>query len=142
MQYLIMIIVLALFMVLIRFKCLKLNEYDQTQKTLLCTIVIIVSLIITSILFSISQKGIEYSNIEAMKRIKMILIAVFTPINGITFMPFFADILTKIKNSEIDQQEETKRIIKLAIILLVIFIIETKYLKSIQLGIIDVANKM
>ena len=57
-------------------------------------------------------------------------------------MPFFADILTKIKNSEIDQQEETKRIIKLAIILLVIFIIETKYLKSIQLGIIDVANKM
>lgn len=142
MQYLIMIIVLALFMVLIRFTCLKLNEYDQTQKTLLCTIGIIVSLIITSILFSISQKGIEYSNIEAMKRIKMILIAVFTPINGITFMPFFADILTKIKNSEIDQQEETKRIMKLAIILLVIFIIETKYLKSIQLGIIDVANKM
>lgn len=142
MQYLIMIIVLALFIVLIRFTWLKLNEYDQTQKTLLCTIGIIVSLIITSILFSISQKGIEYSNIEAMKRVRMILIAVFTPINGITFMPFFADILTKIKNSEIDQQEETKRIIKLVIILLVIFIIETKYLKSIQLGIIDVANKM
>ena len=32
-----------------------------------------------------------------MKRVRMILIAVFTPINGITFMPFFADILTKIK---------------------------------------------
>lgn len=138
----IIIVVIALFIVSIGFTWYRLEAYDGIEKVIICVAGILISWAVTSILFSISSNGMEYLSIEVKNEISKILILVFTPINGIAFMPFFAKKISQIKFEEIDSKEAMKSVAIYLVILLVIFFVEVQYLENIQLGILNIANKV
>ena len=136
------IVVIALFMVLLGFTWYRLEAYEGMEKVIICVVGILLCWGITTILFSISSNGMNYINDEVENEISKILVLVFTPINGIVFMPYVAQIMSKVKFDEINKQEAIKKILILCVILLAIFFLEIKYLENIQLGILNVANGM
>ena len=136
------IVVIALFMVLLGFTWYRLEAYEGMEKVIVCVAGILICWGITAILFSISSNAINYVNDEVEREISKILVLVFTPINGITFMPYVAKIMSKVKFEEITKQEAIKKILILCVILVVVFFVEVKYLEYIQLGILDVAKSM
>ena len=136
------IVVIALFMVLLGFTWYRLEAYEGMEKVIICVVGILLSWGITTILFSISSIGMEYINNEAEREISKILVLVFTPINGIVFMPYVAKIMSEVRFDEMNKNEAVKKLLIFFIILLVIFFVEVKYLENIQIGILDVANGM
>lgn len=138
----IIIVVIALFIVLVGFTWYRLEAYEGMEKVIICVAGILLSWLITSILFSISSNGIEYMNEEVKHEISKILVLVFTPINGIAFMPILARIISRSKFDEIDSKEALKQILILVIVVIIVFAIEVMYLRNIQLGIFEVANGM
>ncbi len=138
----IIIVVIALFIVLVGFTWYRLEAYEGMERVIICVAGILISWLITSILFSISSNGMEYINEEVEHEISKILVLVFTPINGIAFMPILARIMSRLKFDEINQGEAVKQVLILMIVLIVIFMIEVMYLRNIQLGIFEVANGM
>ncbi len=136
------IIVIALFMVLLGFTWYRLEAYEGMEKIIICVVGILLCWGITAILFSLSSNGMDYINEEVEREISKILVLVFTPINGIAFMPYVAKLMSKVRFDEINKQEAVKKILILCVILLAIFFVEVKYLENIQLGILNVANGM
>ncbi len=138
---LIIIVVFALFFVLIGFTWYRLDMLENVEKILVCAGGIIVSLIITNILLSISSKGINYQSEEVRLQISKMIVLVFTPINGITYMPYLSGIINKIRIGE-NIEDLDKKILRIAIIVIIVFFIEVLYFKKIQLGIFDIANNL
>lgn len=136
------IVVIALFIVLVGFTWYRLEAFEGLERVIICVAGILISWGITSLLFSISTKGITYTNPEIEKEISKILVMVFTPINGIIYMPYLAKIISNIKFEEITKEEVTKKIVIILVIMVGIFFVEVKYLTNIQLGIFDVANSI
>ena len=136
------IIVIALCMVLLGFPWYRLEAYEGMEKIIICVVGILLCWGITAILFSLSSNGMDYINEEVEREISKILVLVFTPINGIAFMPYVAKLMSKVRFDEINKQEAVKKILILCVILLAIFFVEVKYLENIQLGILNVANGM
>ena len=136
------IIVIALFMVLLGFTWYRLEAYEGMEKVITCVAGILLSWGITTILFSISSNGMEYLNEEVEREISKILVLVFTPINGIVFMPYVAKIMSKVRFDEMNKQEAVKKILIFCVIILAVFFVEVKYLENIQIGILNVANGM
>ena len=136
------IIVIALFMVLLGFTWYRLEAYEEMEKVITCVAGILLSWGITTILFSISSNGMEYLNEEVEREISKILVLVFTPINGIVFMPYVAKIMSKVRFDEMNKQEAVKKILIFCVIILAVFFVEVKYLENIQIGILNVANGM
>ena len=138
----IIIVVIALFLVLIGFTIYRAEAYDGMERIVICVAGILISWLVTIVLFNMSSKGIEYGNSEVEQEVSKILVLVFTPINGIIYMPYIVKLMSKYKFNEIKNDELIKKILLLIIITIILFIIEVIYLKNIQLGIINVANKM
>ena len=138
----IIIVVIALFIVSIGFTWYRLEAFEGVERVIICVAGILISWGITSMLFSVSSNGMDYVNIEVENEISKILILVFTPINGIAFMPFVAKIMSQLKFDEIERKEAVKSGVILFAILAVIFYIEIRYLSYIQLGILNIANNM
>ena len=136
------IVVIALFIVLVGFTWYRLEAFDGMEKVIICVAGILLSWLITSMLFSFSSQGMNYINAEVEREISKILVLVFTPINGIAFMPYVAKIISQLKFEEITKMEAIKKIGIFCAILIAIFFVEVKYLTNIQLGILDVANNM
>ena len=142
MTLLMIIVVIALLVVLLGFTWYRLEAFEKMERVVICVAGILLSLGITSILFKLSTNGLDYSNIEIKKEMSKILIMVFTPINGIVYMPYLAKIMSRLKFGEMNKSEARKKLSKLSIIVIVIFLIEIKYLNYIQLGIFEIANNL
>ena len=136
------IVVIALFIVLMSFSWYRLEAFEEMEKIIICVAGILLAWGITSILFSISSSGMNYVNQEVEREISKILVLVFTPINGIAFMPYISKIMSKVKFDELKKEEAIKKVGIFCLILIVMFFVEVKYLTNIQLGILDVASKM
>ncbi len=136
------IVVIALFIVLVGFSWYRLEAFEGMEKIIICVAGILLAWGITTILFSISSNGMDYINQEIEREISKILVLVFTPINGIAFMPYVSKIMSKVKFDELKKEEAIKKVGIFCLILIVIFFVEVKYLTNIQLGILDVASKM
>ena len=136
------IVVIALFIVLMGFSWYRLEAFEGMEKIIICVAGILLAWGITSILFSISSSGMNYVNQEVEREISKILVLVFTPINGIAFMPYISKIMSKVKFDELKKEEAIKKVGIFCLILIVMFFVEVKYLTNIQLGILDVASKM
>lgn len=136
------IVVIALFIVLMSFSWYRLEAFEEMEKIIICVAGILLAWGITTVLFSISSNGMDYINQEVEREISKILVLVFTPINGIAFMPYISKIMSKVKFDELKKEEAIKKVGIFCLILIVIFFVEVKYLTNIQLGILDVASKM
>lgn len=142
MTFFMTIVVIALFIVVLGFTWYRLEAFERTEKLIICVAGILLSWGLTAILFSMSSSGINYTDPTIEQEISKILILVFTPINGLIYMPYIGKIISQVKFDEITKEEATKKILVLLIIMIVIFIIEIRYLENIQQGIFEIANRI
>lgn len=126
--------------IVIAFTWYTLEALETKEKILLIVIGIIVSLIITIILFNISSAKVKYHSIEMLESVRTVSIIVFLPMNAIIIMPYLGKQISKYRFSEIEKNKLLNRLIIFFIIISVIFIIENKYLISIQNGIMDIVT--
>ena len=136
----IIIVVIALFIVSIGFTWYRLEAYEGIERVIICVAGILISWLITSIIFYISSNGLEYMNVEVKNEISKILVLVFTPINGIAFMPYMGKKMSQLKFDEIEIQEAIKKVAIVLVLLLILFAIEVQYLESIQQGILNIGK--
>ncbi len=131
----------AIFLIIvITFTWHTLEALETKEKILAIVIGIIVSLIITIILFNISSAKVEYHNKEMLEKVRIVSIIVFLPINAIMIMPYLGKQISKYRLNEIEKNKFVNRIIIFFAIIFVIFIIENNYLVSIQNGIMDIVT--
>ena len=134
------LISIILFIILIALIWNRLSDLEPNQKILTCIASVSICIVFTLIIFSISSNGIEYINKEQKSIITRTFVAIFSPINGIIFIPYLAKIRSEAQCGNIDKNQTKRRLIILLILLILGTIIEINYFKSIQLGIIDYSN--
>ena len=139
---LIIIVGIIVHLVLIVLIWHSLGFIEKNKKVLLTIIGLIITYIVTFIIFQMSKKGVIYQKIEIEKDVRNILVMIFAGINGIIFMPQIEKILDKINEDEIDKKTLTKRIVILIIIFIICINIETGYMKETQEGILEVYKSM
>ena len=118
----------------------NLGELEKSKKVIFIVIGLVAIYIITTIVFFISQKGVQYENEESMRTIKNVLVAVFAGINGIVLLPQMAKILDNAKEGEMEKNQLINRIILWIIILLICLIFECGYMKDTQQGIVNIQH--
>lgn len=140
MNILITIISIILFIVLSIIVYNGLQGIDIKKKIIILLSEIAICFVFTIMLFNISSIGIEYPSNKDKKIAMEILVAIFTPINGIILLPNITRLIIKSKNGEINKEECEKRLKKSLIIILLLIIIEFVYLKNTQIGILNNYN--
>lgn len=128
--------------VIIAFTWYELDQLEPLEKVMYISIGLMISLVVTVILFNFSSKGIEYPVQEMFTTIRNVTILAIMPINAILLLPYLGKQIAKLRFDEITEDEFSKKIIIFAIILIAFAIFEVKYLNSMQLGILDIMNKM
>ena len=97
---------------------------------------------VTTIVFTISQIGVDYGNAELNTIAKNLITCTFVPVNGILSMSAFAHYCDKYKNKEWNQSKWKKKVIRLLIIFMIILILEFFYMKSVGLSILEMINSI
>lgn len=105
------------------------------------SIVIIGVIIATLIIFAISKIGINYQNKQIYKEVKKVALMLFIPINALISLPQIAKIVGDIEAKQTENEKIKKRIIIIAVLIIIAIIFEIGYLKDFQNGIIELLNK-
>ncbi len=90
--------------------------------------------------FLFSKIGVEYQKSEMVWQVGRTIILLFTPINGFAILPQIASVVNKIKDGDLSKEEAQKKIRKILIIAIILIIVECIYFKYIQNGIIKYIN--
>ena len=135
-------IIVAVYLLMIAWTWQSLESLEKTKKVAFVVIGIIISYIVTLIIFNISQQGVNYQNEITKHEIKKILVLLFTALNGVIFIPYIAKLFTRVKENEIEDYKLRKKIIILVIIFIICMFFENMYLKDIQNGIINIYNSI
>lgn len=135
-------IIVAVYLLMIAWTWQSLESLEKTKKVVFIVIGIIISYIVTLIIFNISQQGVNYQNEITKHEIKKILVLLFTALNGVIFIPYIAKLFTRVKENEIEDYKLKKKIIILVIIFIICMFFENMYLKDIQNGIINIYNSI
>lgn len=135
-------IIVAVYLLMIAWTWQSLESLEKTKKVAFIVIGIIISYIVTLIIFNISQQGVNYQNEITKHEIKKILVLLFTALNGVIFIPYIAKLFTRVKENEIEDYKLKKKIIILVIIFIICMFFENMYLKDIQNGIINIYNSI
>lgn len=134
---LIIIIIIILFLVLLGWMWSSLGNLEKKTKIICIIIGLVVTYILTWIIYQIAKKGIIYESQEAKRIIRNVFVILFTIINGYFLLPYTFRKIEKINNEEIQNKQSKKSIIILIIIVIVLLIFESLYLKNIIKGIIS-----
>lgn len=142
---------MIIYLILIAWTWHSLNHIETTKKVALIAIGIILIGILTLIIFQIAQNGIHYPNvvndennniyiayIVMQKKIRNLLVSIFTGVNGIIIMPQIGRMLGKIEENEMKKEAFQKKVVILGIILLLCLVFEIGYMKDIQEGILKI----
>ena len=132
----ILIIIAILFLVLLGWSWNSLGSIDKKEKIKYIIIGLVLTYLLTFIIYAISKIGIQYDNKEAMKMIRTVFVLLFTIVNGYIVLPYSFKKIEKIKNEEIEEEKLTRSIIILLIIIVMLLIFESIYLGNLQQGIL------
>ena len=106
----IIIVTIILFLVLIGWTWSNLASIDKNKKIVFMLISIVVMMIVTLIIFSISKIGVNYENENMVGPVRVLLVAVFTSLNGFVVIQYIAKIFGKTYEQIIDEEEAKKKI--------------------------------
>ena len=137
----IFLIIAVLFIVLIKWTWNSLGNIEKTKKIQYIIIGLVITWIITFIIYNISKIGIHYENETVMKTLQKVYVLVFTIVNGYIFLPFIFRTLEKINNNEIEKENFQKKMLVLIIVFIIIAIFECKYLANTQIGTLEILGK-
>ena len=132
----ILIIIAILFLVLLGWSWNSLGSIDKKEKIKYIIIGLVLTYLLTFIIYAISKIGIQYDNKEAMKMIRTVFVLLFAIVNGYILLPYSFKKIEKIKNEEIEEEKLTRSIIILLIIIVMLLIFESIYLGNLQQGIL------
>ena len=132
----ILIIIAILFLVLLGWSWNSLGSIDKKEKIKYIIIGLVLTYLLTFIIYAISKIGIQYDNKEAMKMIRTVFVLLFTIVNGYILLPYSFKKIEKIKNEEIEEEKLKRSIIILLIIIVMLLIFESIYLGNLQQGIL------
>ena len=138
----IIIVTIIMFLVLIGWTWSNLASIDKNKKIGYILSSIAIMMIVTLIIFSISKIGINYENENMVGPVRILLVAVFTSLNGFVVIQYIARILGRTYEQTIEKEEANKKIAIILIIFIIIAIIECLYMKNIQNGILDMMNNL
>lgn len=128
--------------VIIAFTWYALDQLEFSEKVLFIVIGLLVAFIVTTFLFNISARNIEYPAEGMMESIRKVTILAIMPINAILFMPYIGKEIGKLKFDEITQEHFAKQMIILTLLLIVLAVFEYKYLIKFQVGILDIMKNV
>lgn len=132
----ILIIIAILFIVLLGWSWNSLGSIDKKEKIKYIIIGLVLTYLLTFIIYAISKIGIQYDNKEAMKMIRTVFVLLFAIVNGYILLPYSFKKIEKIKNEEIEEEKLKRSIIILLIIIVMLLIFESIYLGNLQQGIL------
>ena len=112
-------------------------NFDKSEKIKMIILGFIVTLIMTTIICFISSNNINTENTQYISIIRNTSTLLFSPINSIIFIPYIGNLLNKYKDNRLDEEQIKKRLIILAIILILIVIFELDYIKAFQVGLLS-----
>ena len=127
------ILILNVVSILLMYKCLDLDT--RKEKLIFIAAGIAIMYILTSIVYWISTKEIEITQVS--ERGKDLIIFLFVPINSLITLPLFAKSFSKYRNGKLDGKILRNRGLVLGILLLVLLIIECVYFKNIQQQVVN-----
>lgn len=139
---LIIIVTIIMFLVLIGWTWNNLASIDKNKKIGYIVLSIIIMMIVTLIIFSISKIGVNYENENMVGPVRILLVAVFTSLNGFVLIQYIARILGRTYEQTIEKEEANKKIVIILIVFIIIAVIECLYMKNIQNGILDMINNL
>ena len=116
----------------------SLGEIEKPKKIAVIVIGVLITYIITTIVFAISKNGIDYQSIMGENEIKMAITAIFTGLNLLILLPYISKQLNNIHEGEIEQKELLRKMAILAIIFIICMWIECGYMKNTQAGILRI----
>ena len=112
-------------------------EFERGKKIEFMLIGISIILLATWMIVSVSSKGIQLENQSYLNTIKTTSVLIFAPINTILALPYLGNIINKYKQKRLQEVQIKKRLIVWSVFLVIIVIIETSYIKSFELGILN-----
>ena len=133
----ILIIIAVLFLVLIGWCWNSLGPIEKQDKIKYIIIGLILTYIMTVIIYSISKIGIQYESKDTMKMIRVIFQLLFAIVNGYILLPYTFKRIEQIKNNTIGEEKLKRSIIILLIVIVALFIFEIMYLGNIQQEILN-----
>ena len=136
------IITLILFIILVLWSWHNLEDINKGTKIIYIIIQIMLTTIVTYVIFQLSHVGIQYPNDEIMYPIQNTLILLFTEVNGCILIPYVSKTLAKVKQNEINSKDLQKKIVIILILIILIVIVEKSYMENIQNGILQIFNQL
>ena len=134
----IILITIIIYLVMIIWTWKALGEIEKPKKVLFILIGVFAIYLITLLVNSFAQNGIEFEKEAIAKEIKNILVLVFTGLNAMIVLPFIARTLEKVDSGEIEKDELSKKIVILVIIFIICMVFECNYMKNTQEGILEI----
>lgn len=117
----------------------SLNAREPKEKLLFIVIGTALMYVLTSIVYWISTRNIEITEVSDLG--KDLIIFLFVPINGIIVLPLFARSYCKFKDGGISNTVLRNRGIVLGVILLILLIVECTYFENIQKQVVNMINE-
>ena len=127
------ILILNVVSILLMYRCLV--NSDKKEKLIFIAAGTALMYILTSIVYWISTRGIEMT--EVSQTGKDLIIFAFVPVNGIIILPLFAKSFTKFKDGKISGIVLRNRGILLGLVLVVLLVLECIYFKNIQEQVVN-----
>lgn len=138
----IIIVIIAIYFIQIAWTWQSLGFIEKNKKIGIILVGIIVTYLITLIIFQVTKSQLRYENITMQKQVQNIIVAIFSGINGIIILPQIGKMLDKLKENEIEKTILVKKIVILAIVFILCLIFEIGYMKQTEEGIWKVYQAM
>lgn len=136
-MFMIAIISIAIYLIAILMISTNIYEFQKEQKRNFIIIGVFAILIFTWMIVAFSSNGIQVSEGNFLKTAKMVSILLFAPINTIFVLPYLGNVLNKYKQERIKEEQVRKRLLILAVALLLVIIIEVNYIKTFEMGLLS-----
>ncbi len=106
------------------------NSYEPKKRILFIVVGMVLMYGITSLMCTTNLNGIQIKNGQAVEDTVSVMKWIFTPINALISLCSIGNTLGKAKDQEITTDKAGKRLVIIAIALIIIFIFESSYIKN------------
>lgn len=130
---LLFILIFNIVSIVLMYYCL--GDIEKKEKIIFIAVGTGIMYILTSIVYWISTMGIEIT--EVAETGKNLITFLFVPVNGLIILPILAKSYVKLKYGNISNKVFANRILVLAVLLIIIFIIECNYFRQIQEQVVN-----
>lgn len=118
----------------------NLGQIEKSKKIAVISVGILLTYIITLIVFTLSKSNVNYDTAIIETTIKNTIVAIFTGVNACIFIPYISKQLEKIHEGEIEKEKFTQKMMALLVIIVILLSFECGYMKKTQQGILKIYN--